>query len=162
VWGLAASAGPAGGCSPGIDCRRLEPDNTDEGIVVSSILEEPGGVMGLFGGKREDPGGNAPNAQLEGHKNDAVSGSSSPPAATHPPITTCPVCRGTSLSESKVVGLGIVPTTGNQWQGPRCIEFSMVICDQCGRVDWFAVGAVAQYQASTVQQVLSTRPQGTT
>jgi hypothetical protein len=96
-----------------------------------------------------------------GHKSDAGSGSSSPPAVTHPPVTACPVCGGTSMSESKPIGVEIVPTTTrNMWQGPRCVEFVMVVCDTCGRVDWFAVGAVAQNQAATVQQVLSTGPQG--
>jgi hypothetical protein len=97
-----------------------------------------------------------------GHKSDPGPGSSPPPAVTHPPITACPVCGGTSLSESKPVGVQIVPTHGNMWQGPRALEFVMVVCDTCGRVEWFAVGAAAQYQAATVQQVLSTGPQGTT
>jgi predicted nucleic-acid-binding Zn-ribbon protein len=97
-----------------------------------------------------------------GHNKDTNPDTAPPAPPTHPPITTCPVCGGTSLSESKVVATKIAQTANNPWQGERWLQVSMVICDQCGRMEWFAVGAAAQGRASTVEVVLGTGPQGAT
>jgi len=78
---------------------------------------------------------------------------------THPPITSCLVCGGTSLSESQVVATKVAQTASNRFQGERWLQVSMVICDQCGRIEWFAVGATSQGRASSVQDVLGTGPQ---
>jgi len=82
-----------------------------------------------------------------GQSKDTDPGTASPAHPAHPPITTCPVCGGTSLSESKVVATKVAQTASNRSQGERWLQVSMVICDQCGRLEWFAVGATAQGSA---------------
>ena len=82
-----------------------------------------------------------------GKKNDDQPAAPDPPPLTHPAVTTCSVCGGTALTESKNAAVKIYRDVGYGYQEADYLAASMVICDRCGRVEWFA-GSPSDLQGS--------------
>ncbi len=93
-----------------------------------------------------------------GRKEDEANGSPAPPnppAMTHPPLTECPVCDGTSFTEVKAVALKLAQATGKGAYATEkgFLDVNAVFCDRCGRVEWFAL------KPSTLQKYFPAGPQ---
>jgi len=78
-----------------------------------------------------------------------------PADRTHPPVPACPVCASTSLTQTGKAAVQIYQDLGGAFQEVDYLSASMVICDRCGRVEFFAI------EPSSIQAELPSEPQPT-
>ena len=88
-------------------------------------------------------------------KHDDTPSPPEPAKLTHPPVPACPVCGSTSLTQTSDAALSIFHDLGFGAQQSGYLSVSIVICDGCGRVEFFAT------EPSSIQEDLSSEPQPT-